>query len=250
MLGTAPLYLLWLLFSCKILSYFCASLNYLVLKIGFLNTPAYITKLQNKKSKTLQYIWYAKLARRTISFLVRTPLRKHIIKLVNFNISMPTDQGCIIVMCHTPWKRLLVHWCVEKRFALIVGGGKWDGRRRAFQRQGRGITELRSLVKHLQLGGRIITSADVFNNLSNCSVKFLGKDYNASLFAERLAMLTKVPIITVIPKLSNNVIEFITGPQFQAINLKLKSITITPQIISFFEKEIETNPATWSNYVK
>lgn len=117
------------------------------------------------------------------------------------------------------------------------------------QRQGAGLTDLRELVKYLKLGGRVIVPVDVFNDLNNCPVKFLGKNYNASVFAERLAAITKVPILTVIPKLSNTTIEFTAGPQFVTDGLKPKSKILTKQIISFFDKEIENNPAIFSNYV-
>lgn len=183
-----------------------------------------------------------------MSLLVRTPLRKNILRGIQFDISMPKYQGCIIMTCHTPWKRLLTQWCLEKKFALIIGGGKvvqW----RVVQRQGVGITELRELVNHLKLGGRVIIIIDAFNKLTNCPVRFLGNRLNASIFAERLAIITKVPILTVVPKLSNTSITFSAGPRFFTEGLKSKSNSITTQIISFFDKEIENNPAIFSNYV-
>jgi hypothetical protein len=243
-------YLILLLIICRAISYLFAGMHYIMIRSGFFSAPVYIAKLPHKEFKTLHCIWYAKLVRRIISFLVRTPIRKNILKLINFNISIPEHQGCIIVTCHTPWKRLLVQWCLEKKFALLIGGGKWANRRRAIQRQGTGLTELRELVKYLQLQGRVIFAADVFNNLNNCPIKFLGNDYNASVFAERLAILTKVPIVTVIPRLSNTAIEFTAGPRFSTDGLNSNSTTITTQIFSFFEKEIENNPAVLSNYVK
>ena len=250
MLDHKPLYLLLLFATCGVISHFCASLHYIMIQIGFLHAPVYVAKYPTKKLKTLSCIWHSRLARRMISFLVRTPARKNILKLINFNIPIPVDQGCIIVTCHTPWKRLLTHWCLERKFAILVGGGKWTDGRRVIQRKGAGITELRNLVKYLQLKGRVITNADIFNNLYNCPVTFLGNEHNASLFAERLAILTKVPIITVIPKLSDTMIEFTAGPQFLTTNSKFKFTAITRQIISFFESEIENNPAIWSYYVK
>ncbi len=170
--------------------------------------------------------------------------------MINFNIPLPADRGCIIVTCHTPWKRLLANWCLEKKFALLIGGGKWKDRRHTIQRKGAGITELRNLVNHLQNRGCVITNADFFNTASDCPVKFLGKELNASLFTERLASLAKVPVLTTIPELSGTRIEFRTGPQFLADDPAFKPAFITTQIISFFEKEIENNPASWSFYVK
>ena len=244
-----PSYLLLLLATCSSISYFFASTHYVMIKVGVLNAPVNTSKLSLARLQTLHSIWYVKLVRRIVSFLVRTPVRRDILKLVNFNIPVPVDRGCIIVICHTPWKRLLVQWCLENKFALLVGGGKWTDKRRTIQRQGAGVTELRGLVKYLQLGGRVVIKAVVFNNKKNCPVKFLGNNCNASLFAERLAVITKVPILAVIPRLSGTAIEFTAGPQFSTNGLKSKSTTITTQVISFFEKEIESNPILLSNYV-
>jgi len=250
MQGNKPLYLIIVLAICRFISYPCASLQFVMIKVGVLNTPVYLKKLSNQQLITLNSIWYARLVRRVISFLVRTPLRKEILKLINFNIPTPGNQGCIIVMCHTPWKKLLSHWCIEKQFALIVGGGKWTDRRQIIQRNGTGVTELRDIIKHLQHKGRVATTADVFNNLCNYPVSFLGNSHNASLFAERLAILAKVPIIIVIPRLTKTSIEFSAGPQLPAADSNSTFSTITSRILLFFQSEIENNPAIFSGYVK
>lgn len=221
-----------------------------MIKAGFCNAPACIQKVADKKLKTLHSVWYARLVRRTISFLVRTPARNSIVKLINLNVPISREDGCIIVICHTPWKRLLVQWCLKENFGLVIGGGRWNDERASIQKQGTGIAELRKLISHLQLKGRIIATADVFNDLNNCPVEFLGNHYNSSLFAERLATLAKVPIFMIIPKLSNKSIDFISGPIFSTHGLKPKNAVITRQIISFFEMEIEQSPAIWSYYVK
>lgn len=248
MLSKKPYYLFLIFTICKGLSYFCAGIHYTFIKIRFLKNPIYISKLSHKKFYTFHCIWHTRFVKRTMSLLVRTPLRKNILRGIQFDISMPKYKGCIIMTCHTPWKRLLTQWCLEKKFALIIGGGKvvqW----RVVQRQGVGITELRELVNHLKLGGRVIIIIDAFNKLTNCPVRFLGNRLNASIFAERLAIITKVPILTVVPKLSNTSITFSAGPRFFTEGLKSKSNSITTQIISFFDKEIENNPAIFSNYV-
>lgn len=245
-----PLYLIVLISICKVISFFLAGLHFFMIKIRIFNAPVYITKFKNDRLKTLCCIWHARLVRRMISFLVRTPLRSDILKLINVNVSIPRYQGCIIVMCHTPWKRLLTEWCLEKKFALIIGKVKSTDRRRAIQREGAGLPELHELVRYLERGGRVIVMADIFNNLKNCPLKFLGNDYNASVFAERLAILAKVPILTFIAKLSNARIEFAAGPQFLTDGLKSTSTIITNEIISFFEKEIGNDPAIFEKYVK
>ncbi|CAN5226733.1 hypothetical protein BH09BAC2_BH09BAC2_10840 [soil metagenome] len=250
MLINKPSFPVLLLKICRAISYFFAGMHNLMIKIGFVNPPVYCFKIQQKRYRTLHRIWYAKLVRRIFSFLIRTPLRRNILKLINFNVALPGDKGCIILTCHSPWKRLLAQWCLEQKFGLLIGGGKWTDQRRIIQRQGSGVIELRELVKYLQSGGRVIIKAEVFNALNDCPVTFLGKNYNASLFAERLAILTKVPIHTIIAKLSDTTFNFTAGPQFSTVGLKSGSTTMTAEIISFFEKEIEMNPEILSIYVK
>jgi hypothetical protein len=221
-----------------------------MIKIHIFNAPVYIRKFKNNRYRTLCNIWHVRLVRRMISFLVRTPLRRDILQLIDLNIPIDRYQGCIIMMCHTPWKRLLTEWCLEKNFALIIGTVKRTDRRWAILREGAGSFELHELVKYLDRGGRVIVMADVFNNLKNCPLKFLGNDYNASVFAERLAILAKVPILTIIAKFSNARIEFAEGPRFFTEGLKSTSTKLTAEIISFFEKEIGNDPAIFEKYAK
>ncbi|QEC57966.1 hypothetical protein [Flavisolibacter ginsenosidimutans] len=245
-----PSYLLFLLTVCGFFSALCAGLHCAVIKAGLLADPVYLAKRPTKRFSRLRLVWHARLVRRIVSLLVRTPLRKGVLRLVNFNVPLPGHLGCILVTCHSPWKRLLVQWCLDKNFALFIGGGKWNDERERIQRQGRSVVELRELIKYLQEGGRVVIKAEVFNTLNDCRVSFLGKRCNASRFAERLAILAHVPIQTLVVKLSNNAIELSAGPQFFTEGLNAKSTMITTQVLSFFEKEIERNPAILSNYVR
>ncbi len=203
----------------------------------------------NNKFKILHSVWYARIVRRSVSLLIRTPVKKGILKLINLNVPVFNEKGCIIVMCRTPWKRLLVQWCLKENFGLIIARAQYSGKRHMIHRRGVGVSELRDLLKHLRLGGRIIAIADVVNNLNDCSFNFLDKQHNFSLFVERLATLAQVPILVMIPKLSNNTFDFICGPKFLTDGINAKDGIITRQVISFLEKEIKTNPAIWSNYV-
>ncbi|MEO7800788.1 MAG: hypothetical protein ABIR81_02250 [Ginsengibacter sp.] len=248
--GHRPLYLDVLITSCKGLSYFCAFLHYALVKAGFCQAPVYIQKIIAKKIKILRSVWFARLLRRSTSILVRTPLRESVLKLINVNLPISREIGAIIVICHTPWKRILVQWCLRENFALVIGSGKWKDSKRQIQRQAKGMREIRELVCHLRSKGRVIVSADVFNNLHNCPVRFLGQPCNASLFIEKLAMLAQVPILVIIPTLSEKSITFIAGPSFSTHALQMKTGIITRQILSFFEKEIKNNPAILSDYVK
>lgn len=245
-----PFYLRICLTTCSFIACLCAGLQYGMIAAGLLKVPTYILKSPGTIFKNIYSIWYARIVRRMLSFFVRTPLRKSTLRLINFTIPVPSDSGCVIVICHTPWKRILVQWCLENKFALIIGGGKWSHRKKFIQRRGAGFTELRNIIRHLQKRGRVILAADFFNSLSNCPVKFLGNEHNASVVHVRLAILAKVPLIVVIPKLSNTSIDFTIGPQLEFDDLGLDCYKTIQRILSFLEKEIESDPSIWSSYTK
>lgn len=230
---------------CLPLSYSCALFQHGMSAI-VLRKVSLSLKFQGIGFKNLCEIWYARIVRRLLSVLVRTPLIKGILGLVEFNVPVPLDSGCVIVTCHTPWKRLLVQWCLENNFALVIGGGKWTHHARLIQRQGAGVTELRGIVKYLQQKGRVILAADFFNTLSDCPVSFIGNKYNASTLHVRLARMAGVPLMVVIPKLNGTSINFTIGPHFECTNLGLDVVNTTQSILSFLEKEIEGNPSIWS----
>jgi hypothetical protein len=238
-----PLYLRKFLILFIPASLFFAGLQYCMITLGLLKKPVYIFKTPGKQFKNLYNIWYTRFVRRMLSAFLRTPLRKNSLGLINFNIPVPADSGCVIVICHSPWKRILTQWCLENKFALIIGGGKWSHRKKLIQRKGAGITELRNIIRHLQQKGRVILAADFFNNLRNCPVKFLGNKYNASVVHIRLAILAKVPLIVVVPKLKKTSIDFTPGPRLSFNNLKTGFYKTTRQILDFYEKEIEMDPS-------
>ena len=179
---------------------------------------------------------------------VRSPLRLSTLDLINFSVPIPAESGCVIVICHTPWKRILVQWCLEKKFALVVSRGEWMHRKKHIQRQAVGFTELRNIVRHLQQKGKVILTADNFNGFTNCPVRFLEHSRNCSTIHVRLAILAKVPIIVMMPTLNNTSIDFIKGPQFNVDHLSVDVPKSTQGILAFMEKQIEADPSLWSCY--
>jgi len=237
---------------CKYLSYLFASLHHRLINVRFCKCPAFIQNAIDNRFEVLRSVWYARIVRRVISFLIRTPAKENILKLITVKISIPEGQGCIIAMCRTPWRRLLVQWCLNENFGLVITGIPYHDhdKRRRIHRKGRGVTELRELIWHLRTGGRIIAIVDIFNNLNNCPINFMGSQQNISLFVERLANLANVPILVNIPRLSNRSFDFIYGPNFLSNGITPKEGILTRRIISFLETEIRTNPAIWAKYVK
>ena len=235
---------------CNHLAYITAGIHYCMMSVGFLKVPVYVLNTPGRKYKNLHNIWYAKILRRMISVLVRSPLRSNTLQLVNFTIPLPTNSGCIIATCDTPWKRLLVQWCIENDFLFFISFGKLTSSNKLIQRQGAGFRDLREIVKYLRLNGRIILRADVFNGLNNCPVQFLGNYHNATLLPARLAKLAGVPLIVTVPILHKGIINFIQGPQFDLNILRYSSYNVTQNTISFLENEIKKNSSIWLSYVK
>lgn len=244
-----PFYLNICLVLCNLLSYLNAGINYYMISAGLLKVPLYLLNVPNERYKYLRNIWYTRIVRRMVSVLVRSPLRSSVLRIVNFSIPLPANSGCIIVICHTPWKRLLVQWCLEKKFACIISSYKLTRDEKLSQSQGAGFKELRNIVKFMRLNGRIVLVADVFNNLNNCPVQFLGNYRNVSLLPVRLARAAEVPLIVAIPTLRNGTINFIQGPQFDTKMTELNSCSIIQNIISFLEIEINKNPSIWPSNV-
>jgi len=233
---------------CNAISRAFALFHYFLIGIRILKVPFYFSKSNRSIPENLYCIWRTRVTRRILSVIMRTPLRKRFLSLINFTIPVPSDSGCVIAICHSPWKRILVQWCLENNFGLIIGGGKWSHRKKLIQRSGTGFTDLRNIIRFLQRKGRVILAADVFNSLNNCPAIFLGNNCNASKVYARLALMAEVPLLIVIPKLTNASINFLIGPKLEPANLRDDVNKKIEKILSFFEIEIESDPSVWSQY--
>jgi hypothetical protein len=247
MAATRPLYLRTCIFCCIVLSDIAAGIHYSIFKIGLLNLSSLIINAPGGPFKNLKGIWFVRFFRRCVSLLVRTPLRNDVLQLIAFDPDSIVP-GSVIVSCHTPWARLLTQWCVENDYAMIVGWGPWT-RRTSIATHATGFNDLRVLAKHLRSGGRIIIMADIFNDLTNCPVKFFEKSCNASLFPLRLAEIASTSLVTVIPALENKTVQIHTGPRVSLSN-ETDPEKIMQTLLSYFEKEIKQNPSVWSDYIK
>jgi hypothetical protein len=245
---TKPLYLRILILICHVLAAIIAAVYYFLFKIGLLKISTVIIDAPYGMYKNLREIWFVRLTRRIVSVLVRTPLRKDVLHLVNFEPDS-IAPGSVIVSCHTPWSRLLTQWCVKNNYAMIVGWGPWP-KRASIAKHATGISEVRNLAKHLLSGGRIIIMADIFNDLSNCPVKFFEKPCNASFFPLRLAKIANTSLVTVMPALKNEAVQILTGPQVSLNGSNNDPGKIMQMLFSYFEKEIKRDPSVWSGYIR
>jgi hypothetical protein len=238
------------LVSGRFVSLLPAAIHYFLIAIGFLKTPTSVCIGNARRFEILKSIWHARIVRRIISFLLLTSLRNYVFAFVNDQVSFPLNSGCVIAICHTPWKKLLVQWCLENDFALIVAHGQWVGEQRRIQKEAYGFSSLRQIVMHLRKKGKVFVTMDNFNDLDNCPVDFLGNNANAVMLPVRLAKMAHVPLEMIIPVLNSTSINFIRGPQFDLGRLKTGSPVITRELISFLENEIRNNPGIWEQFVK
>lgn len=247
--ATKPIYLRICISICYVLSNMVAGIHYFLFKTGLLKVSLVITDAPDGVYKNLLRIWYVRFFRRIVSVLVRTSLRRHVLQLINIKPTDGTAPGSVMVSCHTPWARLIVQWCVEKNYAMIVGWGPWT-KRASIARHATGFNELRNLVNHLRSGGRVIIMADIFNNLKDCPVRFLEKNCNASLFPFRLAKISNTPLVSVMPVLENETIGINIGPQVCFSNADSEPGKVMQLILAYFEKEIKQNPSNWLGYIR
>lgn len=240
-----PFYLDIIISGCSLLSYIMAAVHYFFITVGLLKVPLSISGVHEDACRKIRHIWCTRITRRVVSLLVRSPFRVDTLSLVSFTDQLPAGTGCVIVTCHTPWKRLIVQWCLEHEAALIVSNGTWTHRKRLIQKQAAGVADVRSIVQFLQQNGRVIIAADVFNRLKDCPVKFFDHDQNASLFPIRLARIAKVPVIAAVPVLRNGLVEIDYGPQFEHNLAQPDEQHVMQQFISFFEDEIKKEPGIY-----
>jgi hypothetical protein len=245
---TGPLYLRAMAFICFALAQIFACIHYLLFKIRISKISSIISDAPHGLYPNLRTIWFVRFFRRCVSVIVRSPLRKDVLRLINFNPeSIP--PGSVIVSCHTPWARLLTQWCLDNNYAMIVGWGPWPERAN-IARHARGFTEIRGIAEHLRSGGRIVIMADIFNDLSNCPVRFFEKPCNASLVPLRLAAMANSSLVTIMPALTNNSVRIRRGPQVSLNKYRDDAGNIMQTLLSYFEKEIKHDPAVWSGYIR
>lgn len=227
------------------LSPLAACVHYRFITAGLIGCPDYIYDNREELLKGLKSLWTSIIGRKIISVLVRSPFRRDALKLINSSVTLPFNTGCVIAICHTPWKRLLVEWCLENDFALIVAAGEWTPKKRRIQVRGNGLGDLRDITRHLRHNGRLIIAFDMFNDLYDCPIDFLGNRANVSLLPARLAKMAQVPLISVVPTLRDGFIQIGYARQFDVNDVKGDPAAIMQKILLSFEDELRNDPGIW-----
>jgi hypothetical protein len=244
-----PRYLVVLLTLYGLLSSIIAFLQLFAIEIKWLKIPSCFAKTTDGPYFTIRKIWLARMLRRSLSLLLRTPLRNGNMALINFQLILPQESGCIITICHTPWARLLAEWCRVNNFALVLVGGPWIKRTKRVNIPGGGIIGLRRLVHHLRSGGRVIVIGDNIGRSRCCSINFLGKECMASILPARLALLAGVPLLAVTPQLKNGMVTIQNGITLEFQVIRDKPNEAIQSIFKFFEDEILLSPSIWAPYI-
>lgn len=236
-------------FPCLILSHILSVTHLLLFKAQLVVIPDCIKQAPGGLYKNLQKIWFARLLKKIVSVWVRSPFSNYALKLVNFDIPIPTGKGLVLVTCHTPWKRLLVRWFFQNHYALIVDTGRSVKRKNRLKNQRKGHNELLHIIRHLRYGGQVIIAADVFNKSNDQPAEILGKPGNLSLLPARLARIADVPLQAAVPILRNGRIDIQTGPLIDQHIPSSEMGNIMQTLLGFFELQIRKNPSVWSYFV-
>jgi hypothetical protein len=231
---------------CGLLSPVIGAIHYCLLTAWPVKVPLCVAYGEKGIFHSLVNIWRTQMVRRIISVLVRSPLRLSTLRLVNSTVSLPPGSGCVIAICHTPWKRLLVQWCLENNAVFIISNGKWTHQKERIQKRCDSLNDLCDIVTYLRQNGRVVIAFDNFNNHSNyCRLKFLGHHYNVSMLPVRLAKIAGVPLVSAIPRFRNGMINIDHGPQFSLNKVSSDPEGVMRTLVSFLETGIKSDPGIW-----
>jgi lauroyl/myristoyl acyltransferase len=228
--------------TCRAASTIAAALHLALIRAGAAQAPR-LFDASNLDMARLRDCWFARCAREVLALALRSPLRASALDLVSFEDAPGQNGGHIIAVCHSPWGRLLSHWCRERGSGLAFAAPGWN-RHLGDAHVAGGYRELRRLVKHLKGGGRAFVVVDVFPQRRGCPVRFLGLDRLASMVAVRLSAAAGVPIIPAVPVFRGGYIEVIYGTA-NAAPVREERADVVRSLLEFVETQIRACPASW-----
>lgn len=215
------------------------------IRTDLIRVPTAIEEAHGGTYTVLWKLWKVRMLRRTLSLLLRTPLRYMALPLVKYRLDLPEDKGCIIALCHTPWARLLARWCRTHDFALVFAGGPWKKRTGRLNIPGGSYSGIRRLIRHLKKGGLVIVMGDNTGWSCCTPVSFMGKEQQASVLPARLAALAEVPIAAVVPHFRNNRVYLDQCLILETEKIKADRAKAIQNIFSYYEEHILHSPFDW-----
>ena len=244
-----PRYLTLLLYLLEKISLMVSNFYLFALNRNWIKVPSLILESPYNYKCTIREIWFSRILRRTLSLLVRSPLKKGTISLINNKLKLPSQTGCVIAIPHTPWSRLLAEWCKVNKFALVLVGGPWIKRTGSFNVPGGGFSGLKRTISHLRSGGCVIVIGDNIGRWRCCKIHFLGKDCFASFLPARIAESAGVPLLAIYPKFNDGMINIHNGFESRIEEIKADKQKVTQKVFDFFETEIRDKPSIYEPYV-
>lgn len=243
-----PIYLVFPLQVLKVLSCYISMFHLRLIKIRNNKISRTILDSPSGLKNTLKDIWFARLLRRSLSLITRTPLKFEVLKLVDNQLKLPSS-GCVIAIPHTVWARLLAAWCRSNEYALVFAGGPWVQRTGHVNVPGRSVTGICQVVTHLKSNGIVVVISDNQNRQCFHKLSYLNKSYKASLLPVRLASLARVPIITVIPKFKENHIVLNNGIEINKDIILHDKKRAIEKIFNHFKMEIIADPSLYAGFI-
>ena len=242
-MGEASLDLMMLM--CRIVAWPIGTLHYLLVASGILPPHPAIAASTARTSKALRDCWFTRCAQELFAAVLRTPLRGAAIRRVRFDPAVPYPGGCVFATIHSPWARLLAHWCRERHDELVLTRPGWI---RHLRDAGVDVNfhDLRRMVSHLRHGHSLFAAIDVFPDKDGCPVRFFGKDREASLLPARLAAAGGVPMVAAIAAVRGGRIEFSFGPALRVHGPEGER-RATQALIAYVEARIADEPAIWND---
>lgn len=247
--ATKPLYLKACIAACHFLAGIVATTHYFLSLAGVIKVSRIIITAPAGRYKNLTRIWFTRFLKRSVSALLRSPLRYSATKLLTVDFYNKVTENTVIVSCHTPWARLIASWCDQNKYSMIIGGRAWQ-KRVGIANYVDDLNQIKELIRYLHNGGCVIIMADVFNNDKDCPVDFMDEKYNASSFPLRLAKATNSKLITVVPQLKNDSIRVAFGPAFDLTDDPANDRRIMQDTLTYFEKEIRNDPSVWLKFIR
>lgn len=220
---------------CSMCSIIISYSHHITFSIGLISLSAYIQNAPDGCRRTLRDIWFAKVTR----LLIRGPL----LRFAKYIVKPPAiSGGCVIAICHTPWALLLAHWCLDNRVALVITPSKkWQKRTGNLNISG-GFHSVKKVVLHLKTNGLVCIHADSLKSRGFTS-NFLGLERPISMVPARLAGLTGVPLVGIVPTFEHGYLKLKIGETFIVGKTHHDQKVITNKLIAFFENEIIKKPA-------
>ncbi len=243
-----PIYLLLPIQFIEITSLMISYPHAILIHNNWLRVSDIIINSPESLIKTLQKIWFARMTRRVLSLILRTPLRSEVIKLVNNELCLP-KTGCVIVIPHSPWAKLLAEWCRLNRFALVFAGGPWIKRTEQVNVPGSGIMGIRKLISHLSSNKFAVIIGDNENRSRCCNVTYLGQKRKATLIPIRIAAMAKVPIVTVVPNFLNRMVNLREDIVIDFQDIINDEKLALQNIFTSFENQIYLSPSLFNPFI-